>query len=405
VKKLSLKFEEIKKITVIGSGTMGHGIAQLAAMAGYTVSMLDVSEDILKNAMGKISWSLGKFYEKKVIQEKPEDVLKRIHPTTNFAEAAENVDFVIEAVPEDIELKKKVFNEMDKLAPQKAILATNTSTLPITEIAKATKREEKVIGMHFSNPPQLMPLVEVIKGEKTSDETLDITVKLSRKFGKEPVIVYKDVPGFIGNRLNARVFNEAAWIVYNGEASIAEVDATARYLLGFPMGLFELSDFIGLDVGALASKALLERGFNMHPCPLSREKFEKGELGVKSSKGYYTYPGPGKYVKPEIPKELAGKVDPVRIIAPAINEAAWLIRNGIASKEDIDKGMKLGMGYPKGPLEMADEYGIDKIVEVLEKRKAETGWDEYEPDPLLREMVKKGELGKKTGKGFYEYKK
>ena len=176
--------------------------------------------------------------------------------------------------------------------------------------------------------------------------------------------MYKDIPGFIVSRLNQRVGNEAAWIVYNGEASIVEVDAAAMHLLGFPMGVFSLGDFVGLDVGVLAAKALVERGFSTHPSPLGREKFEKGELGVKSGKGYYVYPTPGKYVKPKLPKKLASKVNPVRIVAPAVNEAAWLIRNGVASKEDVDKSAKLCMGIPTGLLEMADEYGIDRIVEI-----------------------------------------
>ena len=408
-----VKVEDIKTITVVGAGTMGHGIAEVAAIAGYKVYLADIKKEILDNALEKIKWSLQKLAEKGILRESVDLVLSRITPIVNldekgnyteeFAKVLAETDFMIEAIIERLDLKQQLFAFADKHAPEHAILATNTSSLPITEIASATKRPEKVVGMHFFNPPPLMPLVEVIKGEKTSDETVEVTVALAKKFGKQPVIVKKDVPGFIVNRILGRFLNTACHLVAKGKATIEEVDATVKYVLGLPMGAFELSDYSGIDVFYYVFQAMRERGFKITPCPLYEEKFKNKEYGMKTGKGFYTYPEPGKYVRPNIPKELAGKVDPVLLLAPAVNEAAWLLRNDVATKEDIDKAVKLGLGWPKGVLEFADEYGIDKIVEALKKLKEELGLEEMEPDPLLVKMVEEGRLGRKTGKGFYEY--
>ena len=396
---------EIKKITVIGAGTMGHGIAELAAIAGYKVAVVDISDEILKNALSKIQWSLSKLHEKGQIKENVETILSRISLATNLIEAVKDADFIIEAIIEKLDEKKRVFSLMDQHAPSHTILATNTSSLPITEIAAATKRPDKVIGMHFFNPPVLMPLVEIIRGKDTSDFTVHVTNDLAKKFGKQTVIVNKDIPGFIVNRILARVFNSACNIVLDGKADIIEVDSTARYKLGFPMGIFELADYSGIDIFYYVLQVLIERGFKVHGCNLFIEKFKAGEYGVKTGKGFYVYPAPGKFVKPELPKEKSEKLNPLYIIALAINEASWMLREGIASKEDIDKACKLGLGYPKGIFEYTDEFGIDNVVKILEEVKREKGWEEYSPDPLLIQMVNEGRIGVRSGKGFYEYGK
>ncbi|MCE4628146.1 MAG: 3-hydroxyacyl-CoA dehydrogenase family protein, partial [Desulfurococcales archaeon] len=250
--------EDIKVITVVGAGTMGHGIAEVAAMAGYKVYLADIKKEILDKALERIRWSLEKLYSKGVLRETVDAVMSRITPVVNlnpdgsyteeFANVLKQTDFMIEAIIERLDLKQQLFAFADEHAPPHAILATNTSSLPITEIASATKRPEKVVGMHFFNPPPLMPLVEVIRGEKTSDETVEVTVALAKKFGKQPVVVKKDVPGFIVNRILARFINTACHLVHKGLATIEEVDATVKYVLGLPMGVFELADYSGIDV-------------------------------------------------------------------------------------------------------------------------------------------------------------
>ncbi len=394
---------EIKKIAVLGAGTMGHGIAQVAAMAGYTVYVRDIAQEFLDNAKNKIQWSLSKLVKKgKLSEEKANEIMSRLHFVTDMEEAVKDADFVIEAVPERMDLKREVFSMLDKLAPPHAVLATNTSSLPISEIAESTSRPEKVIGMHFFNPPVILPLVEIIRGNKTSDETVEITRKLAESFGKEVVIVNKDVPGFIVNRILGRVLNEACWLTKRKGYSIIEIDSALRYKLGLPMGAFELADYSGIDVFYFVFEAMTKRGYKAQICPDFKEKFEKKEFGMKTGKGFYDYPAPGKYARPTIPEEAGFKVDPKEIMAPAINEGAWLVREGVATPEDVDKAVKLGLNYPKGVLEMADEWGIDRVVKILEEKK-QYG-EEYTPDPLLLEMVNNNKLGVKTGEGFYKYK-
>ncbi len=396
---------EIKKIAVMGAGAMGHGIAQVAAIASFDVTMRDISEDFLERGMKNIRWSISKFVEKgRISPAEAEKTLKRIRTLVSLKEAVKEADFVIEAVPEDLKLKQQIFKEMDSYAPAHTILATNTSALPITEIAAATNRPEKVIGMHFFNPAQLMRLVEVTMGKKTSNDTCNVTIELAKKFGKEAVLCKKDVPGFIANRITTPSTNLVAWMVYKGEYTIEEVDAAAMHKAGMPMGIFALLDFTGIDIGYSVMKFMEEREPNFKASPLIKEKIEKGELGVKAGKGFYTYPEKGKWAMPQIPTEKAEKFDPMTQTYVSVNMAAELIRNDIATPEDIDKALKLGFNMPIGVLELADTLGIDLILSKLKEIEAKYG-EFYKPSPLLEDMVKKGELGTKTGKGFYTYKK
>ena len=393
---------EIKKIAVLGAGLMGHGITQLAATAGFEVNMRDIKEGVLSSGMEKIKWSLGKFAQKgRISEEDSKKALERIKTTVSLQEATKDVDFVIEAVPEKLKLKQQVFKEIDGYAPSHAILATNTSALPITEIAAATNRPEKVVGMHFFSPPQLMRLVEVIRGEKTSDETLNTTIELGKKFGKETIVCRKDIPGFVANRITIPGTNLVGWMVYRGEYTIEEVDAAAIHKAGMPMGMFGLMDFTGIDVGASVMKFMDERWPGFEMCPLFKEKVEKRELGVKTGKGFYTYPEK-KWVPLDLPVEKAEKFDAMTPSYVDINIAGELLREDVATKEDIDKAIKLGFNLPIGMLELADSLGIDKVVEKLKEFEAKYV-PFYKPSPLLEEMVKKGELGSKTGKGFYKY--
>ena len=393
---------EIKKIAVLGAGLMGHGITQVAATAGFEVNMRDIEERFLSSGMEKIKWSLGKFVQKgRISEEDSKKALERIKTTLSLQEATKDVDFVIEAVPENLKLKQQVFKEIDGYAPSHAILATNTSALPITEIAAATNRPEKVVGMHFFSPPQMMRLCEVIRGEKTSDETLNTTVELGKKFGKETVVCKKDIPGFVANRITTAGSNLVCWMVYRGEYTVEEVDAAAIHKAGMPMGMFGLMDFVGIDVGGSVAKFMDERWPGYEMCPLLKEKIEKGELGVKTGKGFYTYPEK-RWVPLDLPVEKAEKFDAMTASYVNINVAAELLREDVATKEEIDKAIKLGFNIPIGMLELADTIGIDVVVSKLKEFEKKYG-PFYKPTPLLEEMVKKGELGTKTGKGFYKY--
>ncbi|MFP3296838.1 MAG: 3-hydroxyacyl-CoA dehydrogenase/enoyl-CoA hydratase family protein [Vulcanisaeta sp.] len=396
--------QQIRKVAVIGAGTMGHGIAEVSALAGYEVTIVDVSQDLLNKALERVKWSLDKLAERGTIsKDRVGEVMGRIRTSLSVAEAARGADLMIEAVPEKLDLKKQVFAEADANAPPHAILATNTSSLPITEIASATKRPDRVVGIHFFNPPVLMPLVEVIKGAQTSDEVARRAYDFVKSLGKEPIMVNKDVPGFVVNRVLISLNSAACLLVANNQYSIVEVDSAVKYRAGLPMGIFELQDFTGIDVGYLVGLAVAERDPMLRvPCPLIEDLYKKGWLGQKSGRGFYEYKG-GAYERANIPREAGEKVDLVSIFAPAINMAAWLLRNGIASREDIDKGVKLGLGWPKGVFEFADEFGIDKVVDALNQLYSRFNYELFKPDPLLTQMVQEGRLGQRSGRGFYEY--
>ena len=284
---------EIKKVCVLGAGLMGHGIAQVCAQTGkFEVNLRDIEQRFIDNGMTMIKDSLQRFTKKGIITEQEsQETLKRIHPTLDLREAVRDVDLVIEAVTENPPLKKSVLTEADIHAPPHAIIASNTSSISITEIGAATKRAEKVCGMHFFNPPQLMRLIEVIRGLKTSDETVQVISDVSAKLGKEVVVVKKDTPGFIVNR----------------------------------------------------------------------------------------------------------------ILVPALNEAVFLVAEGIADPEDIDKAITLGLNWPIGPLRLIDYVGADTHLFITDVMVNETGDQKFRPSTLLKQMVRGNLLGRKTGHGFYDW--
>jgi enoyl-CoA hydratase/3-hydroxyacyl-CoA dehydrogenase len=395
-----LSAEKIKKAAVIGSGAMGHGIAELLAMSGIEVTMVDINDEFLAKAMEKIKWSLDKFVEKKRIRREDADsALLRIHTTTSYEQAAKDIDLAIEAVPENMDLKRKVFSTLDSFAPTHAILASNTSTLSITEMGQATKRPDKVAGMHFFNPPHSMALVEVIKGENTNQETITTLAELSKKLGKTPIIVRKDVRGFIVNRILGAVFNEAFWAYQRKEATMEGIDSSVKYTGGFPMGWFELGDFGGLDIAYEVGNILYQAyGERFKPCaeviePLVKEK----KFGQKTGVGFYDW----TKARPRISFNLLDEYDVERSWAVAVNEAAWIIHDDAANPADIDMGMKLGTYWPSGPCEYADRTGLDVVLNKLKELYAKYNMEMYKPCPILEDYVTKGYLGKKTGRGFY----
>ena len=376
----------IKNITVLGSGIMGHGIAQVSAMAGYNVVLRDIEQQFLDKAIEKIKWSLDKLVSKEKISESQRDeIFSRIKPIVDLKDAVHDCDLVIEAVPEIMDLKKKVYAELDKVADERIIFASNTSTLPITEIANTISRPKKFIGIHFFNPPQLMKLVEVIPGQETSDEITSLTINFVKSVNKVPVTCRKDVPGFIVNRLFIPLVHEACYVMERQHIQQTEIDSAVKFNLGFPMGIFELADFTGLDV---IHKATLE----MHvrdkkvilPHPRIEQLFNEKKIGQKSSEGFYKYSN-DKYERIPLTEELAKKCDPVQIIGNILNNAAWLVTNNASDIDEIEKAANLGLGLKKPLFETANEIGIKKIVDELKKLSDKHGTF-YEPDPLLLSM-------------------
>ncbi len=282
---------DVKNVAVIGAGIMGHGIAQVVATAGFNVKMRDVEQRFLDQAMEKIQDSLSRFVRKgKVTQQQSDETINRIQPTLDLKEAVQDADYVIEAVPEILDLKKGLFAEMDAIAPPHAILATNTSQFRITAIASATKRRDKVIGTHFFNPPVIRRLVEIIRALDTSDDTLQVTQDLCHKWDMETVVCQRDTAGFITSRLIALWSVEAERIYEEGIASIEDIDKACRLAFGHPMGPFETSDFTGLDTGLRVRSALAEvYGERFRPTQTRVNLVEAGYLGRKTGRGFYRY--------------------------------------------------------------------------------------------------------------------
>ncbi len=281
----------MKNITVIGAGTMGNGIAHVFAMKGFDVVLCDISTGALEKAIETITRNLDRMLKKEKISENDKtDTLNKIETTSSLEYAVKNADLVVEAATENVDLKLNIFKDIDKFAPQKAILASNTSSISITKIASVTNRPEKVIGMHFMNPVPVMKLVEIIRGYSTSDEVTKIIMETSKKLGKVPVEV-NDYPGFIANRILMPMINEAIYSLYEGVAGVQEIDTVMMLGMAHPMGPLQLADFIGLDV-CLAILEVLHNGFGnpkYAPCPLLINMVQAGKLGRKSKEGFYSY--------------------------------------------------------------------------------------------------------------------
>ena len=283
-------------ITVIGAGTMGNGIAHVFAMKGYKVSLADISAEALEKALSTIDRNLGRMVAKeRITEEDKATTLANIQTFTEMEQAVSSADLVVEAATENIDLKLKIFRQIDELAPAEAILATNTSSIYITRIAAVTKRPEQVIGMHFMNPVPVMKLIEVIRGYATSNEVTATIMELSKKLAKVPVEV-NDYPGFVANRILIPMINEAIYTLYEGVAGVSEIDTVMKLGMAHPMGPLQLADFIGLDV-CLAICRVLHEGFGnpkFAPCPLLVNMVTAGKLGRKSGEGFYDYSGGGK---------------------------------------------------------------------------------------------------------------
>ena len=284
---------EIARAAVVGAGLMGHGIAQIVAQVGKSeVYLTDVKQEFLDGGLKMIDDSLGRFVRKGELGlNELAEIKGRIHPTLSLEEAVQEADIVVEAAPEDVQLKRRLLSQIDKIAPQHTIMTSNTSSISITLLAKATKRPEKLCGMHFFNPPQLMKLVEIVKGAKTSSETIQTVKEFAQRLGKDPIIVKKDVPGFVVNRILVPALNEAIFLVQDDVADPADIDKAIQLGLNWPMGPLRLVDYIGLDTTLAMAKILAKDTAEPKKAisTLLRRMVKEGKLGRKAGKGFYDW--------------------------------------------------------------------------------------------------------------------
>lgn len=404
----------IFKAAVIGAGAMGSGIAQVITFSGLPVVLKDVNQELVDKGLNMVR----SIYQRRVDQGKMsagemQQKMDLISGTAGY-DGFEDVDIVIEAVPEKMSIKRKVFAELDAACPEHTIFASNTSALSISEMAAATRRPQKVIGLHFFNPANVMKLVEIIPGLDTNQETVDDVLMFAESLRKIPVVV-QECPGFLVNRLLMPYLNEAVWALSESAATAAEIDE-AMTSFGWPMGPFTLMDMLGIDVCYDVGNYLhSEYGARMATAPLYEPLFRAGRFGEKTGAGFYGYGGQSDEPVRQMIKDLQAtgaarsgtSFSSDRLMMPLINEAVYCITEHVANVNDIDMACIAGIGMKvgdtrMGPLELADQMGLDVVLAKLEALQAEFG-ERFRPARLLRSKVRAGHLGKKAGKGFKEY--
>jgi enoyl-CoA hydratase/3-hydroxyacyl-CoA dehydrogenase len=389
---------DIETMAVVGAGQMGRGIAAVKAMSGFETSLHDVDEEALEDAIEHIEWSYGKFVDRGTMTSDEADAaLDRLTPTPSQEAAVGDADFVTEAASEQLAVKRAIFEGLDEHAPSHAILATNTSGLNITELAESTSDPARVVGTHWFNPPTLMELVELIETQHTDPGVVETCEALVDAYDKTPIHCQRDVPLFIVNRIFRPYGESAAWLAYLDEADIVEIDSAMKHRESFPMGPFELADYLGaIQVRVEQEADLLEDdrplAYDTEVCPLLHEKYDAGHYGRKSGQGYYDY---SDQEAPDIPEDAGADFDTLLVWGPIINEAAKLVQHDVATADDIDTGMRLGGNWPIGPLEKADELGADAVVRacvtVADLHPRIENLAETLPCDLLLEKAKSGE--------------
>jgi len=390
-----MSFEKINTVGIVGSGAMGSGIAQVAAQAGENVILFDSNAAALQKAKSNLDSTLKKLTEKgKVSADDAKNILGRIR-FASMVNDFKNCNLIIEAIVEILEVKQKVFSDLEKIVSEKCVLASNTSSLSITSIASACTKPERVIGIHFFNPAPVLPLVEIIPGIST-EKNLAGNVKTLIESWKKILVIAKDTPGFIVNRVARPFYGESIRVYEEGFADFATIDWAMKEIGGFKMGPFELMDLIGNDVNYTVTETVWKQFFHdpkYKPSLTQKRLFEAKQFGKKSGKGYYDYSAP--MPEPKKDKTLGENIF-WRVLVMLINEASDVLYYGVATKEDIDLAMTKGVNYPKGLLKWADEKGVENCLKKMEKLYVEYGEDRYRPSVQLKKMVREGK------KKFYE---
>lgn len=386
-----MEFADIETVAVVGAGRMGAGIAEVASLAGYQVTLRDASEELVEAGYERVEAGLDRLAAQERIGESDaKAALDRIEPVVDLERATAEAEVVVEAVPEPEEIKRDVYDELSAVAPREAVFVSSTASHAITALSEMTDRPERLCGMHFFDPPVGVQLVEVVAGDHTSEDTLEQVERLAEAFGKTPIRVRGDPPGFIVNRVLVPTVNEAAWLLASG-TDRETIEATATHELGFPRGVFGYADHQGLDVvDAVLSRLRREEGDAYEASPKLTERVEAGELGHRTGQGFLDHEGDRA-----TPGTDAGSAEVERLLlATMANEVAKLVGAELADPTSIDEALVLGGRFPTGPAKLADETGLRELVDVLEERHAETDHPRYEPAPHLRERATTG--------GFYE---
>jgi len=389
----------LSKLGAVGGGIMGSSIIQVLLNAGFAVAFMELDQDLVDKAVQNVEKIFLSAKEKGLIAE--DEVRKKmgyVKGSTSYG-IFSDADLVIEAVPELLEAKGEVFKELDTICRPEAILATNTSSISISQLGSLTHRPQKVIGMHWFNPPHIMRLIEIVPGLVTSQDTVDTSIDLCKRLGKTPVQV-KECAGFLVNRLLGIYVNEALLLLQERQ-SPQEVDLAAEGL-GIPMGPLRLGEMVGWDTIYRANTSLFhEYGGRFSVPPLLAQLYEAGHWGSKAGKGLYQHEC-NEVVEAQRETTVDATDLSTRLLSVMLNEGIRCLDEGVASSRDIDTALKVGAGMPKGPLEWADEMGLDRLLDQLESFKQSCG-ERFLPAPLLSRKVAAGHLGRRSGMGFYEY--